>query len=395
MNRSSWLLHPRIPPKPHSMNILPSDTALMACLRAALCLFVLALPQHGIADQSGSSTAARPALTVSTATPERLDLPRVLLANGDIQPWQEASVSVQANGLRVLELKAEAGDVVSAGQLLAVLDDALPRAALAQARAALLEAEAAAVDARAHASRGRALRGGGAMSAQLLDQLEAAEQVAAARIEAARANVAARELDVKHARIFAPDAGLIAERNASLGEVVSSGRELFRLIRQRRLEWRARLTEAELGAIRVGDRANIILADGNKLSGSVRRLAPVVDIQRREALAYVDLPVDAALAAGARAGMFARGEFALGSAEVLTVPQQAVVVREAFSYVFVLGADQRVQLTKIDAGSRVDGRVEVRHGIDETSVIVADGAGFLNDGDLVRVAPALPASAAR
>lgn len=368
----------------------PLVRVLLSCVLA----FAFALPRLGLAAPAAEA-APRPALTVSVASPQRVQLARQLLANGDIQPWQEASVSVQANGLQLVELKAEAGDVVKAGQLLAVLDDALPQAALAQARAALLEAEAAAADARAHATRGRALRGGGALSAQVLDQLEAAEKVAAARIAAARANLAARELDLRHTRIHAPDAGLISARSASLGEVLSSGRELFRLIRQQRLEWRARLTEAELGSVSVGDTATIFLADGSSLSGSVRRLAPVVDLQRREALAYVDLPVVAAEAAGVRAGMFARGEFATGSAEVLTVPQQAVVVREAFSYVFVLGGDERVQLTKVATGSRANGRVEIRHGLDEQRRIVVDGAGFLNDGDLVRVAPALPAPAVR
>jgi hypothetical protein len=85
--------------------------------------------------------------------------------------------------------------------------------------------------------------------------------------------------------------------------------------------------------------------------------------------------------------MFARGEFALGNSQALTVPQQAVVVRDGFSYAFRLNADQRVSQVKLTTGRRVGERVEVLEGISADAVLVASGAGFLNDGDLVKVVP--------
>ena len=84
--------------------------------------------------------------------------------------------------------------------------------------------------------------------------------------------------------------------------------------------------------------------------------------------------------------MFARGEFALGSSDALTVPQEALVVRDGFSYVFVVGGDQRVQIRKVQTGRRVADRVEVLSGLDAGASVAVRGAGFLNDGDLVRVA---------
>ncbi|MEO8121579.1 MAG: hypothetical protein ABI606_19920, partial [Rhodoferax sp.] len=93
-----------------------------------------------------------------------------------------------------------------------------------------------------------------------------------------------------------------------------------------------------------------------------------------------------------KAGMFARGEFELGSSNALSVPQQSVVVRDGFSYVFRLNGDQRVSQVKLQIGRRVGERVEVLDGISADAVLVASGAGFLNDGDLVKVAPA-PVSA--
>jgi HlyD family secretion protein len=111
-------------------------------------------------------------------------------------------------------------------------------------------------------------------------------------------------------------------------------------------------------------------------------VAPTVDPQTRNALVYVDLPAHPDL----RAGMFARGEFLLGQSDALTVPQEALVVREGFTYLFVLGADQRVQRLKVQPGRRAGERVEILSGLDAGAPVVVRGAGFLNDGDLVRVA---------
>jgi multidrug efflux pump subunit AcrA (membrane-fusion protein) len=64
-----------------------------------------------------------------------------------------------------------------------------------------------------------------------------------------------------------------------------------------------------------------------------------------------------------------------------------VVVRDGFSYVFRLNADQRVSQLKVQTGRRVGERVELLDGVGAEALLVASGAGFLNDGDLVKVAP--------
>jgi hypothetical protein len=89
-----------------------------------------------------------------------------------------------------------------------------------------------------------------------------------------------------------------------------------------------------------------------------------------------------------KAGMYARGEFALGSSAALTVPQQAVVVRDGFNYVFSVGPDNKVAQQKVEAGRRVGVQVEILKGLAADATIAVAGAGFLNDGDTVRVAPA-------
>lgn len=366
---------------------------LLALALAAACAALPALPLAGAftARAQDEAQALRPALTVGVSRPERMSLPLRLVANGDVAAWQEASVGAAIGEQRLLELRAEVGDTVRAGQVLAVFDDAMPRAELDQARAALLEAQAAAAEAAANAGRARKLRGSGAISEQQAIQLLTAEKTASARVASARAVLAARELRLRHTRLLAPDDGVISARSATVGAVVANGTELFRMIRLGRLEWRARLTEAELGRLRAGQQAELTLADGSRLSGTLRTVAPTVDPQTRMGLAYVDLHTGAAGAGLARAGMFARGEFDLGAAEALTVPQQAVVVREAFSYVFSVGDDGRVVQRKVQVGRRAGDRVEIVEGLAHDARVVVAGAGFLNDGDLVRVVDAAPA----
>jgi RND family efflux transporter MFP subunit len=189
-------------------------------------------------------------------------------------------------------------------------------------------------------------------------------------------------------QVRAPDAGVISARQATVGSVVGAGTELFRLIRQGRIEWRAEVTAAEIGRIQVGAPVEVKAASGQLLQGKVRMVAPSVDAQTRNALVYVDLP---AQTGSARAGMYAQGEIALGQSQALTVPQAAVVVRDGFSYVYTVGADQKVSQIKVQTGRQSAGRVEVTSGLKADARVVASGGAFLNHGDMVRVVDA-PAS---
>ena len=114
-------------------------------------------------------------------------------------------------------------------------------------------------------------------------------------------------------------------------------------------------------------------------------IGPTVDPQNRSALVYVDLFPAPAQESPAKAGMFARGEFDLGTSTAMTVPQQAVVLRDGFSYLFRLGPGNRVSQVKVRTGRRINAQVELLDTVAPDTVIVANGAGFLNEGDLVRV----------
>lgn len=366
--------------------------ALPALLAAAL-LAACGGDKPAAAD---AKPASKPSMTVTTTTAQQAMLPVTLAANGNLAAWQEAIVGAEAGGLRIAEVLVNVGDRVQQGQVLARFASDTLRAEVAQVRAALAEAEASAAEAANNAQRARAIQNTGALSASQINQYLTAEKTAQARVEAARASLNAQEVRLTQSAVRAPDDGIISARTATVGAVVGNGAELFRLIRKGRLEWRAEVTSTELGHISTGTSAIVTAASGARMEGRVRTMGPTVDATSRTALVYVDVkPLPGAASGSARAGMFARGEFDLGAQPTLTVPQQSVVVREGFSYVFRVNGDNRVAQVKVQTGRLAGDRVEVQSGLTAGTRIVASGAGFLNDGDLVRVADGQASPAAR
>jgi RND family efflux transporter MFP subunit len=349
----------------------------------------LALRANAVDDKDANKPAAKPALTVVVTRPQRATLPLTVRANGNIAAWQEASIGTEANGLRLADVRVNVGDVVKRGQILATFSPETMQVDLLQTRASLAEAEATLADAAANAERAQSLRATGALSEATINQYVTAERTARARLEAQRAAVQARQLKVTQTAVVAPDDGVISARSATVGAVLPAGQELFRMIRQGRLEWRAEVQAADLAQIQLGERATVTPAGGTAIVGKVRMVAPTVDPQTRLGIVYVDLPVPGS----ARAGMFARGEFELGSSSALTLPASAVQLREGFSYVFKVGADSKVTQAKITVGRRVGDRVEVIGGLEPDARVVAAGGGFLAENDTVRIVDAPPTAA--
>ena len=331
-----------------------------------------------------AASAAKAALTVTVVQAQKAELSTALSANGNVAAWQEAIVGAESNGMRLAEVRVNVGDVVRRGQVLATFAADMAQADLAQSKAAVAEAEATLAEAGANAQRARDLQASGALSAQQINQYLTAERTAQARLDAVRASAKMQQLRLQQTQVLAPDNGVISSRSATVGAVVPAGAELFRLIRGGRLEWRAEVAASELAQIRTGQPVRVTAAGGAPVQGKVRMVAPTVDAATRNGLVYVDLPQAGAI----KAGMFARGEFETGSSSALTLPQSAVLLRDGFSYVFKLGADNKVAQAKVSVGRRVGDRIEITGGLDANARVVASGAGFLADGDTVRVVEA-------
>jgi RND family efflux transporter MFP subunit len=342
------------------------------------------------APQNVAATEPPASLTVALVQAKPMRWPEQAIANGNIAAWQEAVVSAEVGGLRLAEVLVDVGDQVTRGQVLARFDAATQRANVAQQRAALAEAEALRAEADSNYARATRLRETAAISEQDLIQASTRAQAAAAQVESARARLEAAELMLKYTEVTAPDDGVVSSRTAMLGAVGAPGAELFRLVRQNRLEWRAELTGAQLADVRVGMAARLDLPDGTKATGVVRQIAPVLNEATRIGIAYVEL--DRTTTNSARAGMYATGTITIGESNGLELPAGAVVQRDGHDYVFIVGAESEVQMTKVRVGRRHGDAVEVLAGVSEADRIVASGGAFLNDGDRVRIAVAGGAS---
>jgi len=318
--------------------------------------------------ETEKSAQTHPALTVTLTTPKLDDVADVLKASGNISAWQEAVISTEIGGLRLVKLLADVGDSVKKGQLLARYTRKVVAAEYAQAKANARHA----VD---ELERALKLIGkGGVSKAQL--------QAAKSRRDVTRAQLTIAAERLAQTEIRAPDDGMISARRATLGAVSGVGQELFRLIRQNRLEWRAELTAAEAARVRPGMKATV-RAEGveQAIVSTVRSVAPSANTRTRNIIVYADLPATPNL----RAGAFANGEFNLGRERLLTLPQRALLLRDGFSFVFIADGTNHVSLRKIKTGQRFGRQVVVVSGLSAEERVVLEGAGFLNEGDLVRV----------
>ena len=334
--------------------------------------------------QPAVSESAKPALTVSTVAPEMAQWAERVTATGPVLAWQEAIIGAEIGGVRLVELHANVGDRVKKGELLALLADEMLVADVHQQQSALDEAGARYNEAAANAQRALQIKDSGVMSAQELQQFSNAAEIAKAQMKSAEARLENVKLKLSYARIVAPDDGVISARNATLGMVTQAGSELFRLIRQDKLEWRAELIDVQMQQVHVGQKVQVRAGVNDTVPGVVSRIAPAVDTSTRNGYVYVGLNENKSL----RAGVFTQGEFEVGRSNALTLPQSAVVVRDGYSYVYRVGKDGRVAQVKVAVGRRQVDRIEITSGIAMDATVVASGTGFLNDGDLVRIEPA-------
>ncbi|WP_181900632.1 efflux RND transporter periplasmic adaptor subunit [Paracoccus thiocyanatus] len=345
------------------------------------CVFIgpgLALSQQGDAER-----AAVPVLTVSALAPQTGTWPVSVAASGRLAARDEIVVAAEVGGQRLKALHAEAGSPVQRGALLAELDDADILNDIARQEAVLLSAQAALDLALANAERGRGLSGTGAISRQQKLEYDIAERRARADLQSAQATLASSRLDLERTRILAPDDAVVLDRAAVEGAVVAAGQELFRLIRAGRIDWQAELPAVRLGAVRPGTEAVVALPSG-PVQGEVRQIEPAASAADARVVVHVALKPDA-MPPDLKAGLFANGTFVTDRSPALHVPADAVLMRDGFSYAYVLAADGTAERRRVETGRRLGDRIEILSGLDKGARVIQAGGAFLSDGAAVRV----------
>ena len=339
------------------------------------------------AETKAAAGSGASSLTVTVATATLQNLPRTVTASGSVSAWEEVPVGAETGGLTATGVFVDEGSYVRQGQPLVQMNPALLQAQLRQQQAAVQTAEANAARDQAALGRAQELKERGFLSQAGLDTALANQRASAANLAAAQASLSETRTRLSQATIRAPVSGLVISRSVTRGQIISAGTELFRIVRDGRLELDAQVPETELRLVRSGQSAVISSDQVGETTGTVRIVTPEVNPQTRLGVARIALR-----GGGFRPGMFARARIQVGDQPAVTVPTASVLYRENRAGVFVMGTDGRARFRPVTVLSRTADRTAVS-GIEAGVRVVVEGAGFLGEGDRVTVAGARPAAA--
>lgn len=322
-----------------------------------------------------------PPPSVTVTVPGTQTVARAISATGTLAARREMPVGVAGEGGMIASVLVEPGDWVKAGQTLALIDSSVQVQQAAQLDAQISAARADSALAESELARAQSLIGRGFISQADVDRKRAARDAAAARVGVARAQLAEIRARIGRLAIRAPAAGLVLTRNVEPGQVVGSGNgPLFRLARDGDMEMRARLAEADLAQLKVGDSVEVTpIGSMRAFTGHIWQMAPVIDPATRQGEARIQLGYDKAL----RPGGFAAAAIRSGTMQVPLLPESAVQSDTKGNYVYIIDPDGKTQRRDVKVGSVSDAGLPILSGLDGTEQVVLTAGGFLNPGDVV------------
>ncbi|MBZ5686343.1 MAG: efflux RND transporter periplasmic adaptor subunit [Acidobacteriia bacterium] len=348
---------------------------------AAILLFLNLL---GCSSERETVSAAPETVSnVSVVSAQAVVVPDVVEAVGTLRAAETSQLAAQMMG-NIVEIRVREGDRVRRGQVLAVIDEAQPRAALDRATAGELvaqqESTASESDfalAEATFKRYQTLYDRKSVSPQEFDEIKARYQAAQARREMAHAGQAQAKAVLQQAHtalsythIVAPFDGVITEKKADVGTLANPGMPIFTVEDLRRHRLEASVNESDLQYVRQGQQVPVLVdALGNRqLKGKVVEIVPAADPASHSFVVKVELPSDPSL----RSGLFGRAQFARGERSALLIPRTAVVERGQLQGIYVLDQNKVAGLRYITLGRPSAGQVEVLAGLQAGETLVAD-----------------------
>lgn len=301
---------------------------------------------------------------------------------GSLDPRQRATVRAKAAG-SVTAVDGELGQAVEKGNLLARIEAGAQDDAVRSARASLRSATESLAVARREVERTEALVRGGALAKRDLDTARSSAVAADARVDAARAELAAARTQLSDTTARAPIDGVISKASVHRGDVVTIGAELFTIIDPSSMRLEASVTSEHLGAIEIGTpvRFQVRGYPGQTFVGQVKRIAPAADPQTRQIPILVEIPNESGKLV---AGLFAEGRLTSERREALVVPTAAIDTSSGAATVtrVVDGVVERVAV-KLGATDDAAEVVEVTAGLAEGDVVLLRAARSLATGTRV------------
>ena len=322
--------------------------------------------------------------SVSVYRVDAVSLKEEIRASGDLQARFHTLISAEVAG-RVTELSIDEGGAVAEGAVVLEIDPQRRKLDLAAAQARLAQARANLRKQSSQTRRIQELRSQNVASIQQLEEAETALALAKSDVRAEEAEVGVARRAVADSSVTAPFAGIVARRSVELGEFVQAGTTLFELVSLDPLEAIFSLTELDTERVREGQHARISVGafPDRTFDAVVTFVAPTVDPATRTLRIKAEVDNAEGLL---RPGLFARVN--LGVAErqdVMMVPVEALLQRAGGVSVYRLVEGDRVERVRVETGSTVGDRVEIREGLEPGDWIVRRGHGGLADGMMVVV----------
>jgi RND family efflux transporter MFP subunit len=369
---------------------------LRASRRAGALLGACALLCLGLAGCNGQRGDAAPLeadVAPITLGPENViqvesrTLQSGPVISGSLRARQAATLRAEVAG-PVLEVKADQGQPVKRGALLARIDDVALQDQLIAARSATRVAENMVRVAEAEEERNAKLAKAGVITQRDLERAQLTRHQAQAQLSEAQSRLALAREQVGRTRIVAPFDGVVSERQVNAGDVVQPGSPLVTVVDPRSLELNASVPAEYAGRLKAGTQVDFRLQSNveQTFSGKIERINPAVDPATGQVRIYVTIPnVEQSLLVG----LFAQGRVASESQEALSVPLAAVNERTTPPSVLRV-RDGKLERASVTLGLRdeVIQQIEVRSGLQAGDVVVVGSAKELAEGTPVRMAQA-------
>jgi RND family efflux transporter MFP subunit len=332
-----------------------------------VALLLAALALNGCGRKPGITSAnARPTVVVRAQVAENKSRVATEEDIGTVRAQLHAMIEAKVSG-KIEQMLVVPGQQVTAGELLAAIDDREIRAQYDQARAVREQAES------------DLKRAADLFRQKILSPSEF--DTAQSKFRVADAAATAAQTLLGYTKVTAPFGGVITRKDADVGDLAVPGKPLLEMEDARHLRLEADVPEALVGKIALGDKLPVRIGVlETNLEGTVSEVAPSADPNSRTFLVKLDLPS----VPGLRAGQFGRVAVPVGETSALRVPTSAVWQRGQMELVFVV-ANGRAQLRIVKTGKRVGDEVELVSGLDPGERVVTAGAAQLADGQPVEV----------
>lgn len=337
-------------------------------MKHILTISALATVLVSCANTSSKPTAASPAAEkvpiVETIVAATRDVPQESMYSSTVQAFATNNIVSQTSG-RIRTIKAEVGDYVLKGQVLAEMD----RLQLDQTRLQMLNDST-------ELSRVRELFAQGGVAQSDLDALELAYSVRKSTYKNLLENTILRS----------PLTGFISARNYDAGDMYAMGMPIFTVQQVYPVKLLVGISESEYTLIKKGDSVSLTVdaLPGRTFTGKIGRLYPTIDAVTHTFNAEVIVTnADKIL----RPGMYARVKVTFGVNHNVVVPDQAIVKQEGTGqrFIYVLNDDSTVSYVPVTLGRHMGSEYEVTAGIKPGQIIVSKGQANLKDGIKVEV----------